>query len=70
MSTAGYHVNHRTQGSVVMYINSADAHIIVKYYYIIYEWSVYFPSDKETAILNLGNPDDDDFVKEGHGWKA
>ena len=26
MSTAGYHVNHRTQGSVVMYINSADAH--------------------------------------------
>jgi len=26
MSTVGYHVNHRTQGSVVMYINSADAH--------------------------------------------
>ena len=26
MSTAGYHVGHRTQGSVVMYLNSGDAH--------------------------------------------
>ena len=26
MSTAGYHVGHRTQGSVVMYLNSGDTH--------------------------------------------
>ena len=26
MSTAGYHLGHRTQGSVVMYLNSGDAH--------------------------------------------
>ena len=35
-----------------------------------HEWSVYFDSDHETAILNLSNPDDEDFLKEGHGWKA
>eukprot|EP01049_Picozoa_sp_SAG25_P002077 SAG25_NODE_103_length_15482_cov_9.187415_7_plen_72_part_00 len=35
-----------------------------------HEWSVYFDIDKETVILNLGNPEDDDFVKEGHGWKV
>ena len=26
MITAGYHIGHRTQGSVVMYLNSGDAH--------------------------------------------
>ena len=26
MITAGYHLGHRTQGSVVMYLNSSDAH--------------------------------------------
>ena len=35
-----------------------------------HEWSVYFPSDKETAVLNLSDPSADDFLKEGHGWKV
>ena len=35
-----------------------------------HEWSVYFDSDKETAVLNLSDPSADDFVKEGHGWKV
>ena len=35
-----------------------------------HEWSVYFPSDKETAVLNLSDPSEEDFLKEGHGWKV
>ena len=35
-----------------------------------HEWSVYFDSDKETAVLNLSDPSASDFMKEGHGWKV
>ena len=35
-----------------------------------HEWSVYFPSDKETAVLNLSDSSAEDFLKEGHGWKV
>ena len=35
-----------------------------------HEWSVYFPSDKETAVLNLSDPSASDFLKEGHGWRV
>ena len=35
-----------------------------------HEWSVYFDSDKETAVLNLSDPSASDFLKEGHGWKV
>ena len=34
------------------------------------EYSVYFPSDKETNKLNLSDTSSKDYLKEGHGWKV
>ena len=34
-----------------------------------HEYSVYFESDKETVILNLSDTSEDDYLKEGKGWR-
>ena len=34
-----------------------------------HEYSIYFPSDKQTVVLNFSDTSADDYVKEGRGWQ-